>query len=99
MSAHLPHPWMLTRLHRVDDSEELLQALDSAIRTDMALCTRCTSIYEQTGLVPVECDQCEAQRDDAWILEIERRAKLLLKQPKLVIYKQVHNWRILRDNQ
>ena len=48
-----------------------MQRLDHEIRMALRKCKRCSSIYEQTGLVPVLCDVCGAERDPLWITTLE----------------------------
>ena len=76
---HFPPPWMLTRLQRPSE-EGRMQRLDIQIRIALRQCVRCSSVYEQTGLIPVLCDVCGAERDVMWITTLES----LLEEPEPV---------------
>ena len=67
---HFPAPWMITRLQRPGE-EALMQRLDLEIRMALRTCSRCSHIYEQTGLIPVLCDVCGAERDPLWMTTLE----------------------------
>lgn len=69
-----PNPWMFTRLMRTGEDEHML-AIDAQVRLALAHCPRCSGIYEQTGLIPVSCHICGAERDQMWLACIEDAAR------------------------
>jgi len=70
---------MFVRLMRPGENE-LMLSLDAHIQRALAACQRCAGIYQQTGLVPVSCHVCGAERDALWLACIEEQAR---KQPIL----------------
>jgi hypothetical protein len=65
---------MLVRLRRPGE-DALADRLDAHVRRALAPCWRCTDIYHATGLIPVACHICQADRDGRWLAALEARAQ------------------------
>ena len=48
------------------------------LRADLAGCTHCQKVYEQTGMVPVWCSYEPRARDFHWLKGIEELARAQL---------------------
>jgi hypothetical protein len=75
---------MLTRLKRPGE-DELMAELDQLVRQALSICQRCSGIYEQTGLVPVECDVCGQYRGMTWTGMVEHLAVYTLRERAAVL--------------
>jgi hypothetical protein len=69
-----PNPWMLVRLQRPGE-DALMLSLDHHIQHALSSCDRCSNIYMQTGLIPLSCHVCGAERDEMWLACIEDAAR------------------------
>lgn len=78
-SEQPPCPWMYVRLMRPGEHDHML-AIDGHLRKALSACDRCITIYVMTGLVPVSCHVCGAQRDETWLASLEDAAR---KQPQV----------------
>ena len=49
--------------------------VEQLVRKDMAGCSHCEKVYDETGMVPVWCPYQQRVRDFGWVKQIEDQAR------------------------